>query len=104
MGKVAPAPVAHRAAPKLTGGGGSKGDNSSSKVLRQTEELQHLLRLRAEELVARENDLAACGEQIVKLEGDNVALNEENASLAKSLEDVTQQLQQVQQHYDDLRD
>ena len=107
MGKVAPAPVAHRQAPKLPGGksapGPSKGgDAASSKVLRQTEELQHLLRLRAEELVARDNDLAACGEQIVKLEGETASLQEENAKLARSLEDMSRQLDQVQEHYADL--
>ena len=41
-------------------------------------QLQHLLRLRAEELVAKDNNLAACGEQIVMLEAQSAKLREEN--------------------------
>ena len=107
MVKVAPAGPGHRAAPKLPGkaGGGGKeggGGAASAKVLRQTEELQHLLRLRAEELVARDNDLAACGEQIVKLEGQNAELQEENHALAADLQTLTRQLEMLQTQYTDL--
>ena len=109
MVKVAPQPGAHRKAPALPGGGkagkdGGKagGGGDGSRMLRQTEELQHLLHLRAEELVARDNDLAACGEQIVKLEAHAVELQEENARLVKNLQDLTRQLEGVQAQYTDL--
>ena len=117
MVKVAPGGPSHRAAPKLPAGGKSGGGSSSgggadkggggggggaSKVLRQTEELQHLLRLRAEELVARDNDLAACGEQIVKLEAQNADLQQENQNLANELQTLTRQLEMLSAQYTDL--
>ena len=113
MVKVAPGGPAHRAAPKLpaggksggsSGGGGDKGGGGAgaAKVLRQTEELQHLLRLRAEELVARDNDLAACGEQIVKLESQNAELQQENQNLAQDLQNLTRQLEMLSAQYTDL--
>ena len=62
----------------------------------------HLLRLRAEELVARDNDLAACGEQIVKLESQNAELQQENQNLAQDLQNLTRQLEMLSAQYTDL--
>ena len=53
--------------------------------------------LRAEELVARDNDLAACGEQIVKLEGENAALQEKVSQLERRVQELNKDCEDFRQ-------
>ena len=52
--------------------------------------------------MARDNDLAACGEQIVKLESQNAELQQENQNLAQDLQTLTRQLEMLSAQYTDL--
>ena len=104
--KVAPSPSgkkgkgspAHRDAPALPEGSGGGG------VLRKTEELNTLLRLRNEELVSRENDLTACGEQIESLEAHAEKLQNERDAFENRVGSLTAELERLQAEHNELRE
>ena len=111
MPKVAPAPGDHRAAPALKGkskkGEAAHRDAPSPpvgdmSVLRKTEELSAMLRLRSEELNARDNDLTACGEQIEHLEKHAERLKLERDDFARHLGTRTLELEKLQAEFDQL--
>jgi len=103
MPKVAPAGGGKAAGGKKSPRGGGKGHRPapdlpetgafSQRNAHQTQELQSLLRLRAEELIARDNDLAACGEQIVHLEAHNEALQRDRDEKERMVVRLTHELE-----------
>ncbi len=110
MPKVAPSPGGHRAAPALKGKG-KKGAAAQHRdappppdanVLRKTEELSSMLRLRNEELVARDNDLTACGEQLEQLEAHAEKLQNERNDFEKRLGARTLELEMLQAEHQQL--